>query len=125
MPRFVEEEEEETLNHPVTLGELEATMKCFSKDKSRGPDGWPMEFYNFFFELIGQDLLLAIEECQLSCRMSEFFNSTFLALFFKVDKPLTFHEFRPISFCNCVYKIISKIIALRIKPILSRMISKE
>ena len=66
-----------------------------------------------------------IEECQLSCRMSKFFNSTFLALFLKVEKPLTFDEFRPISLCNCVYKIISKIIALCIKPILSRMISKE
>lgn len=53
MPRFVEEEEEESLIQPVTLGELEAAMKGFSKDKSLGPDGWPIEFYITIFELIG------------------------------------------------------------------------
>lgn len=57
--------------------------------------------------------------------MSEAFNSTLIALIPKVDKPQSFDDFRPISLCNCVYKITSRIIALRIKPILSRMISKE
>lgn len=107
MPRFVEEEEEESLNQPVTLGELEVAMKGFNKDKSSGHDGWPIEFYITSFELIGQDLLFSIEDCQISGRMLEAFNSTFLALIPKVDKPQNFDDFQPISLCNCVYKITS------------------
>jgi hypothetical protein len=42
-----------------------------------------------------------------------------------VDNPQSFDDFRPISLCNCIYKIISKIIARRLKPILSEAISKE
>jgi len=95
------------------------------KDKSPGPDGWPIEFFTAFFYLIGQDLLLAAEYCRSSGIMPKAFNSTFLALIPKVDNPLSFDDFRPISLCNRIYNIFSKIIALHIKPILSRMIFKE
>jgi ribonuclease HI len=38
---------------------------------------------------------------------------------------ITFDDFRPISLCNCIYKIIAKIIARRLNPFLSEAISKE
>lgn len=122
VPRFVEEDEREVLNLPITLEELEVAIKILCKHKSPGADGWPIEFYITFLELIRQDLLLAIEDCRTSGRMSEAFNSTFITLIPKVDKPQSFDDFKPISLCNCIYNITSKIIALRIKPILSRMI---
>ena len=109
----------------VSQGELEAVLECFNKDKSLGPDKWPMEFYSTFIEFIGPDLLLDIEECIITGSMHDGFNSTFLTLIPKFDKRPTFDDYRPISLCNCVYKIISKTIAKRVKPILSRMISKE
>jgi len=52
-------------------------------------------------------------------------NSTFIALIPKVDKPYNFDDYRPISLCNCLYKIISKVISKRIKRILSKNISGE
>jgi hypothetical protein len=52
-------------------------------------------------------------------------NSTFLTLISKTDSPTTFGYFRPIALCNICYKLIYKIIANRIKPILSRFISNE
>ena len=58
-PRFVNEEDTEILNNLVTLGEIKEVIKWFQKDKIPGPDGWPLQFYLTFFELIGQDLLLA------------------------------------------------------------------
>jgi len=46
-------------------------------------------------------------------------NSTFLTLIPKANKPSTFDDFCLISLCNLCYKLISKIISNRIKPILS------
>lgn len=63
LPRFVELDEIEYLNSQVSREDPEAVLKCFKKDKSPGPDGWPVEFYSSFFVLIGEDLLQTIEEC--------------------------------------------------------------
>ena len=37
----------------------------------------------------------------------------------------SFDEFKPISFCNMIYKIIAKVLALRLKPVLSEIINEE
>ena len=54
-----------------------------------------------------------------------FTNSTFLALIPKDPRPSSLNQFRPISLCNASYKIISKIIAGRLKPLLLSLISEN
>eukprot|EP00253_Pinus_taeda_P033720 PITA_33720 len=119
-PRFVNEDDSEDLMAPVTMGELESTLKWFKKDKSPGPDGWTIEFYLAFFDLLGQDLLRVVEESRSSGCIYHAINSTFIALIPKTDSPTSFDDYRPISLCNCLYKIISKIIANRLRPIPSK-----
>lgn len=53
------------------------------------------------------------------------FNTTFISLIPKTNNPVSFDDFCPISLCNCIYKIIAKIIANRLYPILSTHISSE
>ena len=43
----------------------------------------------------------------------------------KCLNPIAFNDFRAISPCNMIYKIITKIIVVRIRPILAKFISKE
>ena len=50
-------------------------------------------------------------------------NSTFLALIPKEVNPSSFNRFRPISLCNASYKIIAKLLANRLKPLLGMLIS--
>jgi hypothetical protein len=52
-------------------------------------------------------------------------NATFIALIPKSDDPTSMEDFQPISLCNCIYKVVSKFIARRLKTILSEKISKE
>eukprot|EP00253_Pinus_taeda_P008792 PITA_08792 len=50
-------------------------------------------------------------------------NSTYLALIPKESNPESFARFRPISLCNASYKILAKLIANMIKPLLNKLIS--
>lgn len=50
-------------------------------------------------------------------------NHTLLTLIPKVLEPSRPSKFRPIALCNVIYKIITKVIANRIKPILPEIIS--
>ena len=50
-------------------------------------------------------------------------NSTFLALIPKEANPSSIKWFRPISLCNASYKIFSKVLSLRLEPIIQSLIS--
>jgi hypothetical protein len=74
---------------------------------------------------LGNELLEVVEESRRLGKVSGALNATFIALIPKSDKPDYFGGFRPIALCNLVYKIITKIIAARLKTSLSVGISKE
>jgi hypothetical protein len=124
-PRFVEEEDNRLLMSKITEKELLEFLDNFQKDKSPGPDGWTIEFFLGCYEIIGTDLLKMVEDTRISSRIPPSLNATFIALIPKTDTPETLDEFRPISLCNCAYKIVSKIIARRFKKILSKNISEQ
>jgi len=104
---------------------LLAVMNSFQKGKSPGPYGWSIEFYLGIFDLLGKDILKVVEESRKNGCIHEPLNATFIALIPKIDKPISFDDFHPISLCNCIYNIISKVISRRLKDILSRHISLE
>jgi hypothetical protein len=70
-----------------TTGDF-VSLKSFSKDKSPGPNGWTVEFYLHFFDLVGPDLLELVEDTRLSGKVTGAINSTFLTLIPKVALPL-------------------------------------
>ena len=115
----------QVLENLVTKEEVLEVLKEFMKDKSPGPEGWTVEFYLHFFELVASNLVEAVEEVCMTGVVYKGINTTFIALIPKVNGLTTFGDFRPIYLCNLCYKIITKIISKRIRPILSRTLSKE
>ena len=61
-PTMVSDDDKDFFLLDITLPEIESILNGFKKDKSPGPDGWPIEFYLLFIYLIGVDILQAIEQ---------------------------------------------------------------
>ena len=55
--------------------------------------------------------------------MPEYLNRTLIVLVPKCQNPETINNYRPISLCNTIYKVVTKIIVARIRPLLSNLIS--
>ena len=66
-----------------------------------------------------------VEESKRTRRVLKAFNATFLTLIPKEQGADSPRKFRPISLCNVVLKIITKVMANRLKPILLELISQE
>ena len=56
-------------------------------------------------------------------RVPAYLNSTHIALIPKIQGPETLGNYRPISLCNTVYKVLIKIIVARLRPYLGKLIS--
>ena len=72
-----------------------------------------------------ENLLRVLKESGVSGKMPTAFMFTSIALVPKFDNPISSEEFKPISLCNCIYKISSKVIAKWIKALPSRSILQE
>ena len=53
----------------------------------------------------------------------ESINTTFISLIPKIQNPKKVSDFRPISFCNVFYKLISKVLVNRLKLVLPYVVS--
>lgn len=66
-----------------------------------------------------------VQESHKNKQMLKSLNSTFLALIPKKEEANRLDQFRPIALCNVLYKIITKLIAERLKHLLGSLISAE
>jgi hypothetical protein len=72
---------------------------------------------------LGDSLVAEVLEAVNNCKIPDGWNDTTIVLIPKVTNPTLVSQFRPISLCNVVYKVISKMIANRLRVILPEIIS--
>lgn len=103
---------------PVQGEEIKRTLFSMSTNKAPGPDGFPVEFYKAAWSVVGQDIIKAVQYFFLYGLMPRSTNATLLSLIPKSAEAERMTDYRPIACCNIVYKVISKIIARRLKATL-------
>jgi ribonuclease HI len=123
VPQVVTSSMNESLTREFTAVEVEEALKQMAPLKAPGPDGLPPLFYQRFWPVVGQDVTRGVLSCLNSGQLLTSINHTFITLIPKVKNPERVTEFRPISLCNVIYKLVSKVVANRLKIILPHIIS--
>lgn len=97
------------LIRPVEHNEIKIALFSMNPNKAPGMNGMTPLFFQSFWHIVGQDICLAINSFFTSSFMLRAFNHTLLSFIPKIQHPTKISKFRPISQCNVVYKIISKL----------------
>lgn len=117
------EEEKCSISREVSEEEIRATLWSLKAFKAPEPDGLHAGFFQRFWLTAGSSVINEVKKVLAERRVLEYLNTTHIALIPKIQGPETLSSYRPISLCNMVYKIVSKIIVVRMRPYLDKLIS--
>ena len=115
----------EQLLKPFTKEEVVVALNQRESITAPGPDDMPPFFYHSFWNLLGNDVSSAVLDCLNNCKIPKEINHTNITLIPKVKSQEFITEFRPISLCNVVYKLVSKVLANRLKAVLPAVVSEN
>lgn len=107
----------------VTKEEVKEVLFKMPGSKAPGPDGYTTEFFKGAWSIIGDDVTVAVQSFFLMGFLPKGLNSTILSLIPKRSEAKEMKDYRPISCCNVLYKVISKLLANRLKRILPKCIT--
>jgi hypothetical protein len=119
----VNDDMNERLTAPFTAEDVKKAAFSIGDFKAPGPDGLHAIFYKKFWSLCGDQITNEILQALNSGVIPEGWNDTTIVMIPKVDNPELVTQYRPISLCNVIYKIISKMLAFRLKKELPEVIS--
>ena len=112
----------DAISSEVTNSEIRATIFSLKPMKAQGLDNLHPIFFHKFWNIVGQLVKTHVKNVFKSKKISKDLNATLICLVPKVAKLETIQQFRSINLCNTIYKTITKIIFLRIKPYLDDLI---
>jgi mannosylglycoprotein endo-beta-mannosidase len=107
----------------VTNDDIKKALFSIGNTKSPGPDGYSSLFFKNSWDVVGQDVCAAVRDFFQSGQLLKQTNHCIIALVPKTAHVSFASDFRPLSCCNVVYKIISKILADRMGRVLDGIIS--
>jgi hypothetical protein len=122
---LVTEEQNNNLNKPIVEEEIDQVLQEILSRKALGPDGFTVEFFKACWEIVKHDVYRVVEDSRRSTSILKVLNATMITLIPKENEAKTSDRYKPIALCNVVYKIISKVIANRLKPLLPTLVSQE
>ena len=120
---MVTEDETNSLLSPFTPSDVKEAVFDIAEDKAPGPDGYSSGFFKAAWPIVEGEVTRAVLDFFTTERLLKQINTTLLALIPKVHSPMSVGDFRPISCCNVLYKIIAKLIVKRLSVVLDKVIS--
>ena len=112
------------LDAPFSEEEVWATIKDMHLDKAPGPDGFTGRFYKSCWSIIKGDVLMALDAIHCGHVFKfRLLNMAYVTLLPKKVDAVEVKDFCPISLIHTFAKLVTKILANRLAPMLPSLIS--
>jgi hypothetical protein len=120
----LEEEDNSMLMAPFSIEEVREAIWCSDGNKCPGPDGFNFNIIKAYWEIFKSDIMVFFSEFHSNAILPKAITASFLTLIPKKDNPQALSDYRPICLISSLYKILSKVLAARLKKVLGKLISK-
>lgn len=118
VPSWVNSEMKQALLSSFTKEEVKEVLFQLAPLKSLGPVGFSACFYQSCWHVVGEEVCTTVLSFLNDFVFDDHINSTYIVLIPKISNPTRHSDFRPINLCNIIYKLVSKVLANRMKQIL-------
>ena len=112
------------LEEPFSEQEVLEALKGFCGDKTPGPDGFTMTFWQSSWEFVKEEVMGFFRDFHNHGRFVKSLNATFIVLIPKKRGAEDLRDFRPISLVGGLYKWLTKVLANRLKTVVGKVVSK-
>ncbi|KAL8119749.1 hypothetical protein AgCh_017015 [Apium graveolens] len=119
------EQQKQMLMLPICDEEVREAIFAMHPDKAPGMDGLNPSFFQTYWSIVGQDVCMFCRRFFETGEIPENLNTTLVCLIPKVKHPKKVADLRPISLCNVLMRILSKVLANRVKSTLQTIISEQ
>jgi len=92
------------------------------RNRAAGPDKIPIEFYQVCWEVVKADILQLFKDFHDGVVDISRINYGIITLLPKVADASRIQQFRPICLLNCLYKLITKTLTLRLEKVADKLI---
>lgn len=111
------------LERPFDMEEIIRVLKEMMKgDKAPGSDGFTMAFFHHCWRVVEADVLAIFVDFHQRGELEKSLNASFIALIPKKSKASNIRDFRPISLVGSIYKMVAKILVVRLKSVLDNLV---
>jgi hypothetical protein len=108
---------------PIQENEIYQALRSIGDLKAPGLDGYGASFFKATWSITKPDIIAAVLEFFQENYIYSAVNSTLVTLIPKHSVAKTIKEYRPISCCTTIFKIISKIMTMRLSKVLGSIIN--
>ncbi|XP_026442645.1 uncharacterized protein LOC113342265 [Papaver somniferum] len=125
VPQVITDEDNSLLEGLPDENEIKNAIFDLKQDSAPGPDGFTGTFYRAAWDTIKKDMVEVIHYCWKNNIIPSGMNSNFLVLIPKIKGAKCARNFRPIGLSNFCFKVIIKIITMRLTTMLHKVISLQ
>ena len=121
----LDESDRLSLERKFDREEIIAALREAKSDEAPGPDGFTIAFFQKCWCMIEKDVMAFFVDFHSQCIFEKSLNATFLCLIPKKINAVNIKDFWPISLVGSLYKLLSKVLAYRLRSVLDKLISNS
>jgi hypothetical protein len=118
----VSDDDNTALTRPFNEIEIKEALFSMEKNKAAGPDKIPIEFYQSCWDIVKGDIIqLFADFFEEKVDISRL-NYGIITLLPKISDASKIQQFRPICLLNCLYKLVTKTLTVRLEKVAEKLI---